>query len=333
MLLGALAWGPPGGAGCEGAGPSLAALEQALDRREWAEAETLLPSLEASSHDCAAVRLGRARLLAARGRAAEAERLFEEAAVRASGDATVHARFAEFWLSRGQPARADYHSALALSLAQDNAHALVVQARLLNGRGRAGEAREALEKAIQADPSHAEAHYQLGVWSFRARQTEAAAGRFEKAAALRPRDSRALDYLALSLEALGRAEEAEQAYQRALKVNEGPFFDALLEHNYGRFLLKQGRLADSRRHLDRAVELLPESRAVHYERGKLNLAARDYAAARADAERAQRLPDPEGLVLDVQVYYLMATVYSRLGETELARKYAELSRTTPIPER
>jgi hypothetical protein len=44
------------------------------------------------------------------------------------------------------------------------------------------------------------------------------------------------------------------------------------------------------------------------------------------------LRDPDGFVLDLQVYYLLATVYSRLGETELARKYADLARTTPIPD-
>ena len=81
------------------------------------------------------------------------------------------------------------------------------------------------------------------------------------------------------------------------------------------------------------MALLPESRTVYYERAKLNLAARDYAAARKDAERALALRDPDGLVLDLQVYYLLATVYARLGETDLARKYAALSRTTPIPER
>jgi hypothetical protein len=45
------------------------------------------------------------------------------------------------------------------------------------------------------------------------------------------------------------------------------------------------------------------------------------------------LRDPDGLVLDLQVYYLLTTVYARLGETELARKYAALSRTAPIPDK
>jgi tetratricopeptide (TPR) repeat protein len=276
--------------------------------------------------------LARARLQAARGDSAGAEELFAHAGRLAPDDPLVHAHFARYRLSRGQPAQAEYLSALALSLDPDCAEALVVKALLANRSGRPREAREALEKAAGADPPHAEAHYQLGVWCFRGKQRAEAVPYFEKAAMLRPTDARALDYLALSLEALGEAEAAESAYRKALGVNDGPFFDSFVDHNYGRFLLKQGRLQESRTHLDRAVALLPESRTAYYERGKLNLAAREYPAARKDAERALALRDPDGLVLDLQVYYLLATVYARLGETDLARKYAALSRTTPVPE-
>ena len=320
------------GGACAGSEAALRVLGQALDRREWSEAERLLQPLVASQGTCGRVVLGQARLVAARGDATEAEGLFTRASSLAPDDPLVHAHFAEYWLSRGQPARADHLSALALSLDPDCAEALVVQAQVLSRRGKAREAREALDKAAGADPPNAAAHYQLGVWCFRGKQRAEAVPHFEKVVELRPRDARALDYLALSLEALGEAEAAERAYRKALAVNDGPFFDALIDHNYGRFLLKQGRLQESRTHLDRAVTLLPEKRTVYYERAKLSLAAREYAAARQDAERALTLRDPEGLVLDLQVYYLLATVYSRLGETDLARKYSELSRTTPIPE-
>ena len=320
------------GPACAGAEPALRALQQALDRREWSEAEQRLQALSAAHGTCGRVVIGRARLVAARGDAIDAERLFTQASSLAADDPLVHAQFAQYWLSRGQPARADYLSTRALSLDPDCDEALVVQAQILSRRGRMREAREALEKAARADPPNAAAHYLLGVWCFRGKQRTEAIPHFEQVVRLRPRDARALDYLALSLEAQGETEAAEAAYRQALAVNEGPFFDSLLDHNYGRFLLKQGRLEDSRTHLDRAVTLLPESRAVYYERAKLNLATRAYEAARKDAERAVALPDPDGLVLDLQVYYLLATVYSRVGETDLARKYSELSRTTPIPE-
>jgi tetratricopeptide (TPR) repeat protein len=159
-----------------------------------------------------------------------------------------------------------------------------------------------------------------------------AAARFEKAVALRPPDALAFDYLALCREALGEAEGAEAAFRSGLKVNEGAFFDSLLDYNYGKFLLKQTRLEESRSHLDRAADRLPGHRGVHYERAKLKMAFNDYAGAREDAEKALSLRNPGNLVLDVQVYYLLSTIYGRLGERELARKYAELSRKTPIPQ-
>jgi tetratricopeptide (TPR) repeat protein len=138
--------------------------------------------------------------------------------------------------------------------------------------------------------------------------------------------------MAIAFEATGDADRAERAYRTALAANDGPFPDSLLDYNYGRFLLKRQRLEESRLHLDRAVARVPASRAAHYERAKLNLALERYPAAREDAEQALALRDPGGLVLDVQVYYLLATLYGRMGETELARRYAELARTTSFPE-
>jgi tetratricopeptide (TPR) repeat protein len=318
---------------CAGAAPALQSAEGALDGGEWAEAEERLASLEASHPGCGEVALDLARLRAAQGRDAEAEPLFERATSLGPDDARTHALFAQYWLSRGQPARADYQSSLALSLDPGCPEALLVAAAISGMKGRPREAGEALAKAARLAPSSAEAQYQWGVWLFRVKRQAEAIEQFEKAAALHPADARILDYLALGYEATGEARRADKAFERALRVNEeGPFFDSNLEYNYGRFLLKERRLEEARTHLDRAAVLLPYSRGVHYERGKLSLALGDYERARREAELALSLRDPSGLVLDLQVYYLLATVYTRLGETDLARKYAELARTTPIPD-
>jgi tetratricopeptide (TPR) repeat protein len=273
-----------------------------------------------------------ARLRAAEGASAEAERLFDRATTLGPDDAVAHAQAAHYWLSRGQLARADYLSALALSLNPECSEALVVQGRVFALRGRADAAGQALEQAVRLRPESAEARYQLGVWLYRRLLFAEAVPHFEKVVARRPADARAHDYLALSLERLGEADRAELAYRRALSVNEGAFRDPFLNYYYGRFLLKQNRLEESRVHLDRAVVLHPHERGVHYERAKLRLELKEYDGAREDAERALGLRDPSGTVIDLQVYYLLATVYARLGQDELARKYAELSRTTPIPD-
>lgn len=316
---------------CAGVKSSIRSAAEALDRGEWAEAERRLQPLSASHADCGGTVLGLARLRAAQGEPEEAERLFARAIALAPNDALAHALFAQYWLSRGQPARAEDLTARALSLNRDCPEALVVKGRLLSMRGQIHEAFQALEKAARLNPANAEAQFRLAIWFFGLRLSADAAPRFEKVATLRPVDALALDYLALSREALGEAEGAEAAYRSALKVNEGAFFDSFLDYNYGRFLLKQMRLEESRSHLDRAVALMPDHRGVHYERAKLKMALSDFQAAREDGERALSLRNPGNLVLDVQVYYLLSNVYARLGERELARKYAELSRTTAFP--
>ena len=318
------------GAPCAGVESSIQSAAEALDRGEWAEAERRLQPLSASHADCGGAVLGLARLRAARGEPGEAERLFARAIALGPADALAHALFAQYRLSRGEPVPAEDLTARALSLDPDCPEALVVKGRLLILKGQIPRAGEALARAAQLAPENAEAHYRLGNWFFGLRLYADAAARFEKAAMLRPVDALAHDYLALSREALGEAEGAEAAYRAALKVNEGAFFDSFLDYNYGRFLLKQMRLPESQSHLDRAVTLMPEYRGVHYERAKLKMALGDFVGARADAERALGLRNPGNLVLDLQVYYLLATIYARLGERELTQKYAELSRTTPI---
>jgi tetratricopeptide (TPR) repeat protein len=232
-----------------------------------------------------------------------------------------------------QRLRAVLHIVAAAARFTLGGYCLVVAGQVLGLKGQAAPAFQALQKAARLGTGNAEAQYQLGVVLFRRQLHAEAVRQFEKAVALRPTDARARDYLALGYEALGEAVQADEAYRGALRVNDdGPFFDSLLDYNYGRFLLKERRLEESRSHLDRALVLLPRSRGVRYERGKLNLTLGQYQAAREDAERALSLPDPGGSVLDLQVYYLLATVYARLGEKDLARKYAELSRTTRIPD-
>jgi tetratricopeptide (TPR) repeat protein len=97
--------------------------------------------------------------------------------------------------------------------------------------------------------------------------------------------------------------------------------------------MKQGDLAASKIHLDRSVELVPDMRAIWYERARLDLKRKDYQLARKDAEMAASIADPNGLIIDLQVYAILEQIYRRIGETGLANKYAQLGRETPPPVR
>lgn len=110
-----------------------------------------------------------------------------------------------------------------------------------------------------------------------------------------------------------------------------PHFDAFLDYNYGRFLMKRNDLAASKKYLDSAVELTPDARAPWHERAKLDLRLKNNQQAREDAEKAANIRDSQGIIIDLQLYVLLEQVYTRLGDTELAEKYAKLSQRTQVP--
>jgi tetratricopeptide (TPR) repeat protein len=227
--------------------------------------------------------------------------------------------------------RAESMLARALLLHPDYPEALTLQGQLLSMRGQFTSAEEALSKACRLAPEDVPAHFELGKLYDSQHKSAQAVTVFEKVITLNPKDPRAYDYLALNLDAIGNTERAERTYKKGLEVNQGPLNDSFLDYNFGRFLMAQNRLPEARRHLDRAVGLAPKTKAVYYERAKLNLRLKNYAEARRDAEQALSLRDPTGFVLDLQVYSQLATIYARLGEKELAGKYAKLSKETPIP--
>lgn len=297
LLMAAWLAAQSGSDACTGADPQVKAANQAIARRDLAEAGRVLDPLESEYRTCWRVMLALGRL-----------------------------RY-----EKGEYVRANTYSELALLAAPEDPEALILRAQLLLLRNQSPQARPLLEKACQRAPNNAEAHYQLGMVYDSLRRNPEAVSEFEKVIRLRPNDARAYDYLALNLEPMGEIQRAEAAYQKALAVNQGPLADPFLDYNYGRLLCKLNRLAECKKHLDRALEVAPETRAVYYEHARLNLRLDRPQEARADAERAVALPDPGGFILDLQVYNLLVQIYSRLGDQDAARKYARLSETASVP--
>jgi tetratricopeptide (TPR) repeat protein len=317
---------------CSGPELGQVSIELAHDAPE--AAERLLDPIVASHPDCPAVLLAQARIEAATGQDSQAANNFERYLQLQPEDANGYAYFARFLLDRNQYQRADDMSSTAIQKDPNAPAALAVRGQILDMKGSAQQGMELLSRACQLDPEDVRAQFDLGSMDDRAKRPGDAVVHFKKVVAIEPGDPRAWDYLALNLEPLGEIDGAKEAYAKGLAVNQqGPHFDAFLDYNYGRLLMKLDRLSDSKIHLDRAVELVPQMRATWYERAKLDLRLKDYPRARTDAEKAAAIPDPNGLIIDLQIYALLEQVYRRLGETELAAKYAELGRQTPPPVR
>jgi tetratricopeptide (TPR) repeat protein len=319
---------------CTGVEAQLALVSKQLTLGAANIAEGILRPITVSHPDCSEILLAQARLHAAKGDAAEAASLFIRYTDLAPEDSRGLAYFGRFFLDQRDYQKADALSAAAVDRNSSDPAALALRGQILVMKGQSQEGKTLLEKACQLDPNDPEAQFQLGAVYDHAKQPADAVKHFRRAVTLNPGDARAWDYLALNLEPLEQVDAAEQAYRKGLEVNQkGRYFDAFLDYNYGRFLVKRNQLAAGKQHLDRAVELVPQVRAVWYERAKLDLRLKDYQQARSDAEKAASCEDPAHIIIDLQVYTLLNQVYGRLGETALARKYAELSRETEPPVR
>jgi protein O-GlcNAc transferase len=320
--------------GCTGAEAQLALISKDLGRNAVAAAEGVLAPLETAYPDCAQLVLSRARIKAAQGAAAEAQELFSRYVAQVPDDSTGMAYFARFLIDQAQYQQADDLSARALELKPGDPAALAVRGQILDMKRQAQLGLALLSRSCELDPDNADAQFQLGALYDRAKRPADAAKHFQRVVDLDPGYAPAWDYLALNLEPLGEVDRADAAYKKGLAVNqEGSHFDAFLDYNYGRFLAKRNQLAESKRHLDRAVELVPDYRATWYDRAKLNLRMGNYAEARTDAEKAASISGQTGGIIDLQIYALLEQVYRRLGETALAEKYAALTRETPPPMR
>jgi tetratricopeptide (TPR) repeat protein len=281
---------------CEDVGAPMRSATAAIAAKKYDDANRILAQLESKHHLCWKVQLGLGR---------------------------VRYELGDY---RG----AAVASELALLWAPENPQALLLRGQILRIQGEFAPAQQLLEKACTLDPKNAEAYFQLGVLRDGNKRHREAVDAFQRAIALRPRDARAYDYLALNLEPLGELAEAEAAYRKGLALNSGDRADPFLDYNYGRLLFKLNRLQESKKHFDLALQAAPPTRAVYYERARLNLRMENLKEARADAEKAL-LPDQDGYIIDLQVYNLLVQIYARLGEEQLAARYVELCKTATVP--
>ena len=333
LLVAASAW-PAFAQSCAGAEAELAHISAALTLGKVDTAEEKLGAVAIAHPDCSEIVLARARIEQAKGNADAAADLYIQYTDREPQASRGFAYFGRFFLEQRDYPKADALSAAALDKNPEDPAALALRGQILAMKGQQEEAKDLLEKACRLNPDDPEGQYQLGSVYDHDKNSSMAMPHFRKATELNPNDARAWDYLALNLEPLGDLDAAEQAYRKGLSVNQrGRWYDAFLDYNYGRFLAKRNQLTEAKQHLDRATELAPGTRAVWYERAKLNVRLKNYQEARSDGERAANTADPAHVILDLQIYSLLEQVYSRLGETELAKKYAELTRDTPPPVR
>jgi tetratricopeptide (TPR) repeat protein len=220
--------------------------------------------------------------------------------------------------------------ALRKSIAVDdrNANAHKILGLVYAQANRIRPAQSELERAAQLAPADAETHYYLGRVYYTRTNLTGAVGAFERALSLQPESDRVLDNFGLTLAGLGRAQEAETAYRRAIEISTRRGQPAKWPHlNLADLLVKQNRPADAEPLLRRALELDPNWAKAHFALGKVLLSLDRKDDALAAVQRAVAL-DPEF----ADAHYKLAQLYRLRGETDKANAELRLfERTRSIP--
>jgi serine/threonine protein kinase/lipoprotein NlpI len=246
----------------------------------------------------------------------------------------------------------DPNFALAYSGLADTYFSLSRSGAVLSPKEAGAKARQAAEKAVELDPSLAEAHVSLGLvhmvfdWDFSGAEREFrraieinpayaythiwyaellwSTGRYEdavketrKAVALAPFTPALSVNLGLALMAAKHLSEAEQVFRKALDTD--PNFP-IAHYGLAQVLILQKQFDESVKEMEKTVQLIPES---SYYRGYLG-----YALAKAGRNEEARKILAE-LIEEAKTKYVswygIADIYAALGEEDHAFAALELA--------
>ncbi len=229
-----------------------------------------------------------------------------------------YVRLAFSFINAGRPEAAPRYLPLALQalehLARErNDHKMVhlyLGVASLAG-GQVGQARTALERAIEIDPDFADAYFNLGVTFSRLGQPRQALAAFEKTVALDPGFADAYFNLALIHRSLGQPGKALAALQRRRQLAPD---DAETHSEMGVVLADLGRLDDAIRSFERAVELREDNVEALRNLGVL------YYQKGLFARAVQVLEEAHGLAPnEPEISLSLAVAYFRAGRMQEAR--------------
>jgi adenylate cyclase len=159
-------------------------------------------------------------------------------------------------------------TAKALSIDPKLAEAHAAHGEALAAIDRSDEAKHAFERGLELDPNSFEANYSFARFSFRSNEHERAAQLFKRALELQPDEAQAPLFLALTLESLGRKDEAEEYGKLGIRRAEEQLRlhpESSRPAQLGACVLAAlGETERAKEWMDRALEIDPDDRLALY---------------------------------------------------------------------
>jgi tetratricopeptide (TPR) repeat protein len=182
-------------------------------------------------------------------------------------------------------------------------------------RGDYAGAEEPFHRACLLDPKLPDACLYFGRTLYLLDRFGDAVNVLDAALANDPRNGQIYRIEAMALEAMGKADEAEAAFRKAISLDRRSPPDENPAIDYGVFLYRLGKAEAALDPLQAALERHPDSARAQLELGCVLLSLDRVEQAAAHLKRATAI-DPQG----ARGHLLLGKAYQRLGQGELARK-------------
>jgi tetratricopeptide (TPR) repeat protein len=185
-------------------------------------------------------------------------------------------------------------------------------------------------KSVQWNPNSVLGWYYLGRTKYNENRFEEAVAAFQQCLKLEPKHVKAEDNLGLAYQALGRRDDALQAYRNAIDwqtavrtKNPGPFI------NLGGLLIETDQPEKAIEYLQKAIEIAPDDSKAHQQLGKAYFNLNDLPKALIELEKAADLTPNSA-----PVHYILAQAYRKQGLVDKAKiefeRYTKLSATHSV---
>jgi len=183
-------------------------------------------------------------------------------------------------------------------------------------QGKLDIAMEKLERALEIDPTYANAHTVIGLLYERINDTKNAELHYRRAVELLPKLGAPNNNYGQILCNQGRLDEADKYFQRAVA---DPFYKTPDQaySNAGVCLLRAGKVDQAEMDFRKAIETNPNSATALFRLASALYQKNDFFKARAFIQRFEAL-GPE----DAESLYLAHNIEAKLGNADSAREYA-----------
>ncbi len=243
-------------------------------------------------------------------------------ALQQPSEAEWYLQLGDAWLARGEPAKAVAAYDRAVRLKPQMVRGLQWLAKGLKASGQSQRSGEALQRAIQIDPSDGGSWYQFGVLASDQGRTGEAIERMQRAIALDPDLPGVYTTLAAIEAGAGQKDRASSAVQDALRIDP---YDAAAWDLAGRALAEQSQFPEALYDFEKALRHRPDFGPYLYDQALTLASAGEFDRAQESAESAAKaapsLPEP---------HVLLGRILARKRQLpEAAREYQEALRLRP----